>query len=455
MEYIPVIGLEIHVELNTKTKMFCSCSADYWGKKPNTHTCPVCLGLPGALPYTNKIALEKCMMLGLALNCNIAQISRFERKNYFYPDLPKGYQISQYRWPLCINGFLELSNGKRIRINRVHQEEDTAKLVHQFGIQKSKIPLRRAEVGKNQNLETGIDFNRSGVPLVEIVTEPDFEDSNQAVEFAKSLRQILLDLNVSNADMERGDLRLEANVSVRNNKQKENLELPDYRVELKNINSFRFMQHALEYEIARQIEIKEEGGKLTLETRGWDEEKKISYLQRGKEEAHDYRYFPEPDIPEIVFSDKDIDKVKGSIPSLTGEMVVGLSEKYGITPNLAKVLLAQGTIGYFEEIIKIGGDLDAVAVANVIVNKRIDTNYQTEDFIKKFREKSVQAALSEQGLEIAVVSVIKNNQKAAGDFKKGKESAIQFLLGQVMRETKGQANANQARELLITKLKND
>src|SRR3989344_5759455 len=230
MKYEPVMGLEVHVELNTKTKMFCSCSADYFGAEPNTHTCPVCLGLPGALPYINEEAINKCIQIGLALGCKVSDKSLFERKNYFYPDLPKGFQISQYRWPLCIGGKLDLDNGKIIRVNRAHQEEDTGKLTH---------------TGE----ETLIDFNRSGVPLVEIVTEPDFRSSDEVRDYAKKLQQIVRYLGVSNADMERGDMRLEANISVRPVGQ---TELPSFRIELKNINSFRFMVAAVEYEIKRQ-----------------------------------------------------------------------------------------------------------------------------------------------------------------------------------------------------------
>ena len=247
MKYEPVIGLEVHVELNTVSKMFCRCSADYFGAEQNTHTCPVCLGLPGALPYINEEAVNKCIQIGLALNCTVTKKSLFERKNYFYPDLPKGYQISQYRWPLCIGGRLWVvgDNGeeKEIRINRVHQEEDTAKLVHQFGIQYGTL----------------IDFNRSGVPLVEIVTEPDFTQTSQIRDYAKKLQQIFRYLGVSEADMEKGQMRLEANISVKREGERE---LPKYRVELKNINSFRFMVAAVEYEIKRQIEVLEKGEKI-------------------------------------------------------------------------------------------------------------------------------------------------------------------------------------------------
>src|SRR3990167_9327380 len=287
-----VIGIEVHVELNTKTKMFCRCSADYFGKAPNTHTCPVCLGLPGALPYTNEEAIKKCIQIGLALGCSVNDQSYFERKNYFYPDLVKGYQISQLVKPLNINGNLTLDNGKTIRINRAHQEEDTGKLSHIGGV-------------------TLIDFNRSGVPLVEIVTEPDFRSAEEVREYAKKLQQIFRHIGVSNADMERGDMRLEANVSVRPVGQ---TELAPYRVELKNINSFRFMVAAIEFEVARQLEALEKGEKLTQETRGWNENKKETYLQRSKEEAHDYRYFPEPDLPELRVDTSDVEHIKSQMP---------------------------------------------------------------------------------------------------------------------------------------------
>ncbi len=432
MQYTPVIGLEIHVELNTKTKMFCSCSADYFGKEPNTHICPVCLGLPGALPFANKEALEKCLMIGLALNCKISKDSYFERKNYFYPDLPKGYQISQYRKPLCIGGSLALhhSGGKLIRVNRVHMEEDTGKLSHLGGV-------------------TQIDFNRSGVPLVEMVTEPDFKNVDEVVEFAKTFQQIVRDLGASNADMERGDLRLEANVSLREI-QKDNL--PDYRIELKNINSFRFMQNAVEYEIERQRRLLEQGVPLYKETRGWSEEKKESYLQRSKEDAHDYRYFPEPDIPAISFSDSDIERIKAKTPELFSSKSKRLETEYGLASETAKTLVKQGMTGYFEEAVKEGGGLDPKAIANAIVNKRQSTELSPGEFTGKLREVTGKQETSMGDLEIAVLSVIKHNEKAVGDYKNGKESVIQFLVGEIMRETKGKAVIDKVLKILLEKL---
>lgn len=437
--YEPVIGLEVHVELNTKSKMFCRCSADYFGKEPNTHTCPVCLGLPGALPVINEHAIEDCIKIGLALNCKIAGKSLFERKNYFYPDLSKGYQISQYRWPLCINGWIDVSDssGKptRIRINRAHQEEDTGKLSHIKGV-------------------TLIDFNRSGVPLVEIVTEPDFTDSSQINDYAKKLQQVFRYLGVSNADMERGDMRLEANVSVR---KKGDKNLPPYRVELKNINSFRFMVAAVEYEIKRQIEELEKGNKITQQTRGWNGDKKCTYLQREKEEANDYRYFPEPDLPEISVQISDVRRIEKEIPKMPWEIAKRYVKDFGLNESNAKILTEEKSLAaFFEKIIDLGKKevIDAKQIANYIVNNKIDlVDSSVSQIIDEIKAKASGKIDDVKELEKVCKEVIKENPAMVEQYKKGKVTVIQALIGQVMKKTSGKANAARVKEILEKLLK--
>ncbi len=439
--YEPVIGLEVHVELNTKSKMFCQCSADYFGKEPNTHTCPVCLGLPGALPYINKAAIEDCIKIGLALNCTLTERSLFERKNYFYPDLAKGYQISQYRWPLCVNGWIEVDDGnvnkRKIRINRAHQEEDTGKLTHSGGA-------------------TLIDFNRSGVPLVEIVTEPDFKNTAEVRDYAKKLQQLFRYLGVSNADMERGDMRLEANISVRPVGQKE---LPDYRVELKNINSFRFMVAAIEYEIKRQIEALEKGEKLSQETRGWNEDKKSTYLQRSKEEAHDYRYFPEPDLPELKVDrlQVTVDSIKEKMPELPWDKAKRFAEELNIkVEDAVRVADSVEMSIFFEEAVDHGKTqgISAEDVANYIINKKPDINkVLPTQVVEEIKSKSVGVIGDIGELEKLAEEAIEENPQMVELYKKGKVTVIQALIGSIMRKTGGKVDATQIKQVLEDKLK--
>ncbi len=428
-QYETVIGIEVHVELNTKTKMFCRCPADYFGKKPNTSTCPVCLGLPGALPFINEEAIKKCIQIGLALGCTINPQSYFERKNYFYPDLAKGYQISQLVKPLCTNGQLTMDNGKTIRINRAHQEEDTGKLTH-------------------QGAETLIDFNRSGVPLVEVVTEPDFSSSQEVREYAQKLQQIFRYLGVSNADMERGDMRLEANVSVRPVGQKE---LPPYRVELKNINSFRFMVAAIEFEVKRQIEALEKGEKLTQETRGWNEVKKETYLQRSKEEAHDYRYFPEPDLPQLIIDNGKWTKIGEQLPELPTKKAIRFVSDYGLNKQQAIMLVGSIEIAdNFEKLVEMGKtqSITPTQIANHVINRKVDLSVDPKQVLNDIQSKTSNLISDDGELERLAKQAIEENNKSADDYRAGKENAIQALVGGVMRLSTGRADAKLTLEIL-------
>ena len=448
-DYDVVIGLEVHVELNTKTKMFCRCSADYFGAEPNTHTCPVCLGLPGALPYINQQAIEDCIKIGLALNCDVPDSPLFERKNYFYPDLAKGFQTSQYRWPQTTNGWLEVEDdqGKKtiIRINRAHQEEDTGKLTHVNG-------------------ESLIDYNRSSVPLTEIVTEADFRDSSQIRDYAKKLQQIFRYLGVSNADMERGDMRLEANVSVRRLDEKagerdENGYLdpkyfPPYRVELKNINSFRFMVAAVEYEIKRQIEMYEAGreAELKQETRGWNEDKKQTYLQRSKENANDYRYFPEPDLPVMKIEPELVERLRSELPELPVQKVERYTKDLGIAEQTAKILAETKEMAtFFEDAVLYGKSKDVAAkdVANAIVNGKLDLiDADSKQIVDDLIAKKASVVSDDSTIEKFAKEAIEENPDMVASFKAGKVAVLQALIGQVMRKTQGKADAGKTREIL-------
>lgn len=420
MNYKPVIGLEVHVELKTKSKMFCSCSADYFGQKPNTHTCPVCLGLPGALPVPNKTAIEWCVMLGMALKCNIPLFTKFDRKNYFYPDLPKGYQISQYDQPFCLAGNIKLDSGKVIRITRVHMEEDTGKLIHE-NVNGEDVSL--------------IDFNRSGVPLIEIVTEPDFDDSKDVTEYLKKLQQIVRYLEISDADMDKGDMRLEPNISVSTDGK-----LPNYKVEVKNINSFRFVEKAIEYEIKRHTTILKKGEEPIQETRGWNETKQKTVSQRVKEEASDYRYFPEPDIPPIRWTQEQLDGFKKQIPELPSGKIKRFISEFQISEYDAEILTREReTANFYEEAVGIGKkhDVNPKSIANYIINKKINLlNTLPANLIRTIISTSTYASMDNSKIKNSIKKVLRENPKALNDLKAGKIQALQFLIGKAMTEIK-------------------
>lgn len=474
--YKSAIGLEVHVELKTKSKMFCSCSADYFGKEPNTHVCPVCLGLPGALPVPNKKAIEWCIMIGHALNCKISSFSKFDRKNYFYPDLPKGYQISQYDQPFCENGFVILNlfqnlkqNGtempkqvrhgkeeKRIGITRVHMEEDTGKLIH---------------TGDS----TLIDFNRSGVPLAEIVTEPNFESAQEVKEYLQKLQQIVRYLGVSNANMEKGEMRLEPNISVKVChsefisesqkilKQVQDDDLPSYKVEVKNINSFKFVKKAIDYEIKRQIGILEKGETPIQETRGWDEKKQITVSQRSKEEAKDYRYFPEPDIPPIRHIKDQISKIKNDMPELPDAKFERFKKEYGLPDYDVEILTREKeTADYFDEVVTVNNELrtknlkslEIKQIANWIIHKKPDLNtFLPAQLIQTILSATQVSAIYEKELEKIIDQVLPENPKAVKDYKKGKENVLQFLIGQVLKIAKKRIETDIIKNKIIEKIK--
>ncbi len=454
MKYTPVIGLEVHVELKTKSKMFCSCSADYFGKEPNTHTCPVCLGLPGALPVPNAKAIEWCVMIGMALNCSIPDFAKFDRKNYFYPDLAKGYQISQYDQPFAINGLVILNSfqdpkqkkeempkqvrhdkEKRIRIRRVHMEEDTGKLIHQGDT-------------------TLIDFNRSGVPLVEIVTDPDFSASEDVVLYLKKLQQIVRYLNVSNADMEKGDMRLEPNISLRLEGE---TSLPKYKVEVKNINSFRFVEKAIHFEIKRQAAILDEGKTPVQETRGWDEKIQGTVSQRLKEEANDYRYFPEPDIPPVRWTELQIRQLADQMPELPQEKFDRFINEYSLSDYDAEILTRkQATADYFEQAVKVNNKtVEIKTIANWITNKKADiTSVSPEELIMQIGSATQTTPVDNTELEKVVDEILSENQKAVDDYKKGKTNVIGFLIGMTKRKLGPQSDTNQIKGTIEKALSN-
>lgn len=472
-DYEAVIGLEIHVELKTESKIFCSSSA-HFGGAPNTHICPVCLGLPGVLPVLNKKVVEYAIRAALALNCEIARFCKFDRKNYYYPDLPKNYQISQYDLPLAQNGYLEIEteNGrKRIGILRIHMEEDAGKLLHQGTVTTTPYSL--------------VDYNRTGVPLLEIVSAPDMRTPEEARAYAEKLRSVIQFTGISDCKMEEGSLRVDANVSVRPVGSREF----GVKTEIKNVNSFRALQKALAYEIERQIAILEEGGEVVQETRTWDEGKGITLPLRSKEEAHDYRYFPEPDLPPLVISQEWVEEIYRSLPELPDARRERYIAEYGLPAYDAGVLTATKEIGdYFEECVKlyphpktvsnwVMGELlrllnatnteitaspvrpaQLAALLKLIDDGTISGKIAKTVFEEMFNTgKDPETIVKEQGLvqisdeamlKKVVQEVIAANPKVVADYKQGKEKALGFLVGQVMKATQGKANPALVNRLL-------
>ena len=476
LKYEPIIGLEIHAELQTNSKMFCSCSADYSNApEPNTFICPVCTGLPGAMPVLNKKAIEQATLVGLALNCSINEFNTFARKNYFYPDLPKGYQISQYELPIASKGYLDVlddtENPLRVVIRRVHIEEDTAKLSHE----------------KNYAL---VDFNRAGVPLLEIVSEPDMRSVEAALSYAMKIRAILRYLGVNSGDMEKGILRFEANVSVRPSGSSEFRT----RTEIKNLNSFRALTRASAYEIERQIKVYESGGEVVQETLGWDEARGVTVSQRGKEDAHDYRYFPEPDLPPLQLDRAWIDSIKSQLPELPDAKTRRFISEFKLTPSEAQLLTSEQTLAnYFESIVAkskspaktihswIAGEfmrylndsglaleeinlpaekfaqlIDMVTdktisgnSGKIVLNEMLKSGGDPQEIVKA---KNL-AQVSDTGfIQEAIEKVLSDNPKEVEQFLAGKETIVQWLMGQVARATKGKADPNVAKELLVKAL---
>lgn len=426
--YELVCGLEIHAELKTASKMFCGCKNDPFGaEKPNMYTCPVCLGLPGALPVANKKAIEWTIKLGLALGCKINLFSKFDRKHYFYPDLPKGYQISQYDIPFCYDGVLETSEGT-VKITRIHLEEDTGKLLH------------KTVNGKQVTL---IDFNRSSVPLIEVVSEPDIHTSSQAKQYAKKMREIMKALDIADCDMEQGGMRLEANTSLRESGA---TTLPNYKVEVKNINSFRFLEQAITFEIGRQAELLNAGTTPTQETRGYNPEEGVTFSQRSKESAEDYRYFPDPDLPPLRFTESQIEQWRSELPELPSKRAARWSETYAIEMKLAEALASDRLQAGVLDALLVAAkakSIDVPKLAAAIDNKRVvvpTSENEVTATLQTYADSIATSALDESVVGPIITSVIEKNPDVVEKFKAGQTQVVGFLMGQVMRELPKDAN---------------
>ncbi|MBU6415212.1 Asp-tRNA(Asn)/Glu-tRNA(Gln) amidotransferase subunit GatB [Patescibacteria group bacterium] len=486
--YEPVIGLEIHAELNTKTKMFCGSMNDPDETHPNVTICPICMGHPGTLPVINQEAVKKVIQVGLALQGDIQEFAQFDRKNYFYPDLPKGYQISQYQHPFVFGGYLDILPNRRIRIERVHLEEDTGRLQH------------------DNEGATLVDFNRAGVPLMELVTKPDLRTGEEVRLFGEKLQQILQYVGASHADMEKGEMRVEVNISLR----EAGSEKFGTKVEIKNINSFKFAEKAVQYEILRQSNILDEGGTIKQETRGWNEKKNETFSQRSKESSHDYRYFPEPDLPPLEIKKEFVDELRSALPELPDAKRVRFVSEYGLEESFVLHLIRDKAMAsYFEQMVSelgewesaSGEQLDEKQKKEVI---RLAANYFTSDFQKLLnetssaigdtlvtpenfaelvlliyrgdissrvakdvleemfrtgndpsviiREKGLEQVSDEDAIASAIAKVIVAYPEQVRDLQNGKETILQFLVGQVMKEMSGKANPQVVAKLLREKL---
>ncbi len=476
MKYQPIIGMEVHVELSTNSKMFCGCSADFFGVAPNTHVCPVCLGMPGTLPVINQKAVEYTIMTGLALNCQIQPHNVFARKNYFYPDLPKGYQISQYELPLCLNGYVDIETEesdtpKRIRVRRAHLEEDTGKLTH-------------------VNNHSLVDLNRAGVPLLEIVTEADIHSADEAYAYVTKLRQLVRYLGVSSGDMEKGAMRCEVNLSLTDPETGE----WGTKVEVKNLNSFRSVRNAIAYEIERQTKVLSKGGTIDQVTMGWDENRAITFLQRTKEGDTGYRYFPEPDLPPLDLDPAWIEEIKTGLPELPDAKMARYTGDFELTQKEALVLVEDRSIAeYYESVVAVAGDAKGVTpklvsnwvsgelfrllgesgrnIADVEIKparlvaliELVNANTINQPAAKKVfgvmfksgrppqeivEELGLQQISDEDQLVSIARQVIADHPDPVEQFKAGKETVINFLVGQIMRVTRGKANPQLAEQAL-------